>query len=129
MEEAIKGTRHNPAPGSYDTIMLPNGDRLQQPSGGRLACSHRDFMGFASYFREVGWGSASGWPFKGRRWSSRCRVPGEFNKRNRDSFLDECIRLKALDLGKGVSVDSMVAVTACLRIHYMIYGLIVVNPL
>jgi len=52
VDTAIQGTRHNPAPGSYDTILLPKGDKLNQPSG------------------------------------------GEFNKRNRDSFLDECIRLK-----------------------------------
>eukprot|EP00913_Durusdinium_trenchii_P023602 g22174.t1 len=37
VDEAIKGTRHNPAPGSYDTILLPNGDRLNQPSGGDAA--------------------------------------------------------------------------------------------
>ncbi|CAL1128447.1 unnamed protein product [Cladocopium goreaui] len=52
VDTAIQGTRHNPAPGSYDTILLSKGDKLNQPSG------------------------------------------GEFNKRNRDSFLDECIRLK-----------------------------------
>ncbi|CAE7501213.1 unnamed protein product [Symbiodinium natans] len=53
VDDAIRGTKHNPAPGSYDTILLPNGDRLNQPSG------------------------------------------GEFNKRNRDSFLDEVRRIKA----------------------------------
>jgi len=53
VDDAIRGTRQNPAPGSYDTILLPNGDKLNQPSG------------------------------------------GEFNKRNRDSFLDEVRRIKA----------------------------------
>ncbi|CAJ1410637.1 unnamed protein product [Effrenium voratum] len=52
VDVAIQGTKHNPAPGSYDTPLLPNGDKLNQPSG------------------------------------------GEFNKRDRDSFLDEVTRVK-----------------------------------
>lgn len=52
VDTAIAGTKDNPAPGSYDTSILPNGAQL---------------------------GVAGG---------------GEFNKRNRDSFLDEVMRIK-----------------------------------
>jgi len=52
VDEAIRGTKANPAPGSYDTALLPNGDRLDIAPG------------------------------------------GEFNKRNRDSFLDDVMRAK-----------------------------------
>jgi len=52
VDEAIRGTKANPAPGSYDTALLPNGDRLDIATG------------------------------------------GEFNKRNRDSFLDDVMRSK-----------------------------------
>jgi len=52
VDEAIRGVKANPAPGSYDTVLLPNGDRLDTAAG------------------------------------------GEFNKRNRDSFLDDVMRSK-----------------------------------
>lgn len=33
LDEAVKATRDNPAPGSYDTNLMPNGDRVDQTNG------------------------------------------------------------------------------------------------
>jgi len=42
LDEAIRGTKANPAPGSYDTNLLPNGDRLDMPTGGEFGKRNRD---------------------------------------------------------------------------------------
>jgi len=42
VDEAIRGTKANPAPGSYDTALLPNGDRLDVANGGEFNKRHRD---------------------------------------------------------------------------------------
>mmetsp|Transcript_1003 Transcript_1003/g.3369 ORF Transcript_1003/g.3369 Transcript_1003/m.3369 type:complete len:540 (+) Transcript_1003:195-1814(+) len=44
VDDAIRGTSKNPAPGSYDTSMLPNGDRVDKagPSNGKFGQRDRD---------------------------------------------------------------------------------------
>lgn len=41
VDAAIAGTKANPAPGSYDTTMLPNGDRLDLQAGGEFGKKDR----------------------------------------------------------------------------------------
>jgi len=42
VDEAIKGTAKNPAPGSYDTAVLANGTSVAAPNGGKFGLRDRD---------------------------------------------------------------------------------------
>eukprot|EP00933_Yihiella_yeosuensis_P005541 TRINITY_DN110073_c0_g1_i1.p1 TRINITY_DN110073_c0_g1~~TRINITY_DN110073_c0_g1_i1.p1 ORF type:complete len:533 (-),score=141.83 TRINITY_DN110073_c0_g1_i1:117-1715(-) len=80
---AVSGTKSNPAPGSYDTRILPNGDRLESNIGGEFTKKDRD-----SFLDEVKRNKAFV-PAPGR-YESKSTLEGKFvPKFSRERIVDE----------------------------------------